>query len=313
MNTHAFTTDPAVFDRLRTRALMVGIAGLIAGGIGAILQPSQFWPSWLIGFMFCVGMTVGSLAMLMLQHMVGGLWGMAGRRIFEAASRLLPYCILLFIPIAFALPKLYIWAHPDAVRADEVLRHKAFYFQTWFFLLRAAMLALLIRVEPYASFLRPVMFHDIGKLMLAFIMLWAYFSFSQFLIIWAGNLPEEIPFYLARMRYGWGVVSLIIIFGHFVLPFCFLLSRELKRRPKRLAQVAWFIVAIRFIDLIWLVAPEFNQGTMWFPVSLANIGLPIGLFGIWVYLFAGQLRSRALLPANDPYFKEMLAHGHTGH
>jgi hypothetical protein len=341
-------------------------------------------------------MSLGCLAMLMLQHMVGGLWGMSTRRIFEAGSRLLPYCVLLFIPICFVLPTLYVWARPGAAAADEVLAHRGVYFHTWFFLLRAAIdfavwlfcaynlkrrtvqqdqgifaqtapdtrrfrvisapglllyvvlislasidwlmsldahwfstmfgfimvageglgslsfavavLALLATTEPLRSFLRPVLFHDLGKLMLAFVMLWAYFSFSQFLIIWAGNLPEEIIFYLARMRYGWGYVSLLIAFGHFVFPFCLLLSASLKRRPKSLARVAWYIIAIRLVDLIWIVSPEFNQGnTVAFPISIANVFLPIGMFGIWVFLFARTLRTRPLLPANDPYFKEMLA------
>jgi hypothetical protein len=396
MNTYALTTDPAVFDRLQSRGLIVGVAGLIIGGVGAALQPSQLWPSWLIGFMFCLGMTLGCLAMLMLQHMVGGLWGMSTRRIFEAGSRLVPYCILLFIPICFVLPTLYVWARPGAIAADEVLAHRGVYFHTWFFLLRAAIyfavwwfcayqlnrwsvqqdegkvaqteadtrrfrvisapglliyvvfislasidwlmsldahwfstmfgfvmvageglgalsfavavLALLAASEPLRSFLRPVMFHDLGKLMLAFIMLWAYFSFSQFLIIWAGNLPEEIIFYLARMRYGWGYVSILLIFGHFVFPFCVLLSASLKRRPKSLARVAWYLIAVRLLDLIWIVSPAFNQGnTVGFPVSISNVFLPIGMFGIWVFLFARLLRTRPLLPANDPYFKEMLA------
>jgi hypothetical protein len=148
--------------------------------------------------------------------------------------------------------------------------------------------------------------------MLAFVMLWAYFSFSQFLIIWAGNLPEEITFYLSRLQHGWQAVSLLIVVGHFVLPFCLLLSADLKRRPRLLARVAWFIVAIRLVDIIWLVAPNFNQGGM--PITLANIGIPVGLAGIWLFLFAGQLRKRALVPFNDPYFKEMLARGnHGGH
>jgi hypothetical protein len=96
------------------------------------------------------------------------------------------------------------------------------------------------------------------------------------------------------------------------LPFTLLLSRDLKRRPRLLAQVAWFIIAMRLVDIIWLVAPTFNHDG--FPISLANIGIPIGLAGIWVYLFAGQLRRRPLVPINDPYFKEMLADGqHAGH
>jgi hypothetical protein len=105
-------------------------------------------------------------------------------------------------------------------------------------------------------------------------------------------------------------VTLFLVFGHFVLPFCVLLSRDLKRRPNLLARVAWFIVGIRFLTDIWLVAPAFNQsGT---PISLANVGVPLALAGLWVWLFAQQLAKRPLLPVNDPYFKDMLLHGHEG-
>ena len=148
--------------------------------------------------------------------------------------------------------------------------------------------------------------------MLAFVMLWAYFSFSQFLIIWAGNLPEEIPFFLERLRGGWQYVSLLLVFGQFAMPFCLLLSRDLKRTAADARAARWFILAMRLVDLIWLVAPNFNHGG--FPISLANVGIPIALAGIWFYLFAAQLRRHPLLPVNDPYFKEMLAHGqHAGH
>jgi hypothetical protein len=400
METPVLASDVAEIDRLQQRGLIVGIAGLIVGVIGSLLQPAQFLQSWLIGFMFCLGLSLGCLSMLMTHHMSGGQWGLVTRRIFEAGSRLIPYCLLLFIPIAVMLPKLYLWARPDAVRADEILQHKHIYLNVPFVLIRAAiyflvwwgcsyyltrwsiqqdrgevavtipdtrrfrvvsapglviyvvtmslaaidwlmsldphwystifgfimvggqalfalsfaavMLALLAPREPMASVLRTENVHDIGKLMLAFVMLWAYFSFSQFLIIWAGNLPEEITFYLERLRYGWQYVSLLIVVGHFALPFCLLLSRDLKRRPRLLARVAWFIIAMRLVDLIWIVAPNFNHEP--FPVSIANVFLPIGLGGIWLYLFAGQLRRYPLLPFNDPNFKEMLAHGqHTGH
>jgi hypothetical protein len=400
METPVLASDVAEIDRLQQRGLIVGIAGLIVGAIGSLLQPAQFLQSWLIGFMFCLGLSLGCLSMLMTHHMSGGQWGLVTRRIFEAGSRLIPYCLLLFIPIAVMLPKLYLWARPDAVRADEILQHKHIYLNVPFVLIRAAiyflvwwgcsyyltrwsiqqdrgevavtipdtrrfrvvsapglviyvvtmslaaidwlmsldphwystifgfimvggqalfalsfaavMLALLAPREPMASVLRTENVHDIGKLMLAFVMLWAYFSFSQFLIIWAGNLPEEITFYLERLRYGWQYVSLLIVVGHFALPFCLLLSRDLKRRPRLLARVAWFIIAMRLVDLIWIVAPNFNHEP--FPVSIANVFLPIGLGGIWLYLFAGQLRRYPLLPFNDPNFKEMLAHGqHTGH
>ena len=400
MNTHALTTiDTAGIDRLQQRGLMVAVAGLVIGGIGVALQPDQFMPSWLIGFLFCTGLSLGCLALLMLQHMTGGQWGLVTRRIFEAGTKVLPFSILLFVPIAIFAPSLYVWARPEAVRTDEILRMKAPYLNLTFFLIRAAVyfavwlfcamllnkwsaaqdrgetaiteadtrrfrvvsapgliayvvlmslaavdwvmsiephwystifgfiivvgqtlsalafgvavLTIVSPREPMNRVLRASNFHDLGKLMLALVMLWAYFSFSQFLIIWAGNLPEEIPYYLTRLEGGWKHLSLALIFGHFMLPFCLLLSQDLKKRPKLLARVAWFIVARRLYDTIWLVAPPFHQdGAL--PIGLANVGIPLALAGAWVFLFAGQLRKRALLPVNDPYFKHMLAHPHQG-
>jgi len=155
--------------------------------------------------------------------------------------------------------------------------------------------------------LKPRHFHDLGKLMLAFVMLWAYLSFSQFLIIWSGNLPEEIPWYVKRTTGSWGYVAIALVLGHFVLPFVLLLSQDLKKRGKLLSRVAIFIICMRLVDLIWLVEPEFRPGTG-FPIHWLDITLPVGLLGIWLFLFIRNLRSRALLPVNDPYFKEAFAH-----
>ena len=138
MQTIAPPTASVELDRLQQRGLVVGIAGLAIGAVGAFLNPVQFLPSWLIGFMLCLGLTLGSLALLMLQHMTGGQWGLVSRRVFEAASRLIPFCLVLFIPIAVMLPKLYVWARPDAVAADEILRYKQIYLNVPFFLIRAA-------------------------------------------------------------------------------------------------------------------------------------------------------------------------------
>jgi hypothetical protein len=403
MTTHALTTiDTDRIGLLRQRGIVVAGAGLVLGVIGIVLRPSDFMPSWLIGFLFCTGMSLGSLSLLMTQHMSGGHWGLVSRRIFEAGTRLLPYCVLLFLPIAIFAPKLFLWAQgPQVVQADEMLRHKQLYLNVPFFVIRAAIyflvwlgcsmllnkwsaqqdrgeagvterdtlrfrvisgpglvvyvvlmslaavdwimsldphwystifgfimvagqalsalsfavavLAIFATREPMNSVLKAGHFHDLGKLMLAFVMLWAYFSFSQFLIIWAGNLPEEIPFYLRRFDGGWGYFSLLLAFGHFALPFCLLLSRDLKRRPHLLARVAWFIIAIRLVDLIWLVAPNFNPNTGGFmPVTLANIGVPLALAGVWLFLFAQQLGKLPMVPVNDPYFKHMLLQGHEG-
>jgi hypothetical protein len=137
-------------------------------------------------------------------------------------------------------------------------------------------------------------------------MLWAYLAFSQFLIIWSGNLPEEIPWYLKRMQGTWGAVALLLVLGHFALPFLLLLSRDLKRHSGLLSKVALAVLVMRLVDLIWLVAPAFaveDGGFHWLYVVL-----PVGLAGVWMAVFVRTLRSRALLPRNDPYFKEIFAH-----
>src|SRR5438034_3476037 len=123
----ATATDTTDIDQLQRRGLLVAIGGLALGAIGAFLQPAQLMPSWLIGFMFCTGVSLGCLALLMVQYMTSGQWGLVTRRIFEAGSRLLPFCALLFVPIAVRAPSLYLWARPDAVAADEILRHKHVY------------------------------------------------------------------------------------------------------------------------------------------------------------------------------------------
>jgi hypothetical protein len=173
-----------------------------------------------------------------------------------------------------------------------------------------AVLASLVPREPMSNIVRAGDFHDLGKLMLAFVMLWTYFAFSVFLFIWAGNLPDEMLFFLVGLRHGWGIVSLIVIAAQFAFPFAMLLSAPLKRHPKRLARLAWYLVAVRIVALIWIVAPNFNQGG--FPISLANVGIPVALGGLWVFLFAGQLKRYALVPINDPYFRQLLARGHHG-
>jgi hypothetical protein len=161
---------------------------------------------------------------------------------------------------------------------------------------------------------QPKLFHDLGKLQLTLVMLWAYFSFSQLLIIWAGNLPEEIPWYLERFRGIWRYIGIGIILLHFVLPFLLLLSRDLKRHANRLKWVALLLILMRVADLLWITVPEFqnrhgheNNHTiagLW--VYLAAL---LGVGGIWLWWFFGQLRQRSLLPLKDPQLAEALAAG----
>ena len=165
---------------------------------------------------------------------------------------------------------------------------------------------MLSRSEPMAHVLQPRHLHDLGKLLFAFIMLWAYFSFSQLLIIWSGNLPEEIVFYSARLHGGWGVVAVLLLLFHFALPFSLLLSRDLKRSARFLPMIAAAIIFMRAVDLFWLAGPEFfPQG---FHLSWLDFAAPLGIGGIWLSAFAAQLKQRPLLPLGDPKLAEALQH-----
>ncbi len=398
--------DVPALATLQQRSLVVGVLGVAAGLVGLVLSANadQFFRSWLIGFLFILSFALGSLALLMLQHLSGGQWGLVSRRIFEAASRTLPLVALAFIPILFGMRPLFLWARTEAVETDRILQMKAPYLNVPFFTVRAviyfafwmllvfllnkwsaaqdrgetamtpadsvrfrkvsapgllflvltvtfasvdwmmsvdphwystifglltvasqglsalaltiAVLAVLAPTGALAPVLGPRHFHDLGKLLLAFVMLWAYLSFSQFLIIWSGNLAEEIPWYLQRIRGSWGAIAILLVVGHFALPFALLLSRDLKRHGKLLSRVAMIVIAMRLVDLIWLISPSFGahgpagEGHTGFsiPIHWMDIAIPLGLAGLWLFLFARQLRSRPLLPVNDPYFKEAFAH-----
>jgi len=173
-------------------------------------------------------------------------------------------------------------------------------------------LTLLTRVSPYREIIKPTQFHDLGKLMLAFVMLFAYFSFSQWLIIWAGNLPEEIGFFLNRIHGGWGVVALIIILFHFALPFCLLLSRERKRAGSRLIGVAILLMCMRVVDIYWYVVPNFAHERGHFYLSIWYVVPVIAIGGLWLGFFFYNFRQRPLLPLYDPQIPNFLHQG-SGH
>lgn len=158
---------------------------------------------------------------------------------------------------------------------------------------------------PMSGFLQRRHVHDHGKLLLAFMMLWGYFAISQFLIIWSGDLPEEVGFFKDRFTGGWGAVALGIVFLHFVLPFFLLLSRDLKRDVRKLSTVAALLVVMRWADLYWLAAPAFSPGR--FRVHWVDLAAPLAMGGLWLWLFAGRLASCPLLPAHDPHLSEAIA------
>ena len=170
-----------------------------------------------------------------------------------------------------------------------------------------ALLVLLSKYEPMNRVLTPRHMHDLGKLLLANVMVWAYFSFSQFLIIWTGNLPEEIPFYLRRLTGGWWWLALLLVVGHFALPFALLLSRDLKRNFTLISRIAIFILFMRAVDIYWQTAPDALNGV--FAPSWMDLTVPIGIGGIWLAYFLFNLAQRPLMPLHDPHLEEALQHG----
>lgn len=389
--------DPSamnLLERLQKRSLLVGVIVSAIALIAAFLSPAQFFRSYLFGYIFWAGLALGSLAITLLHHLSGGLWGAVIRRVLESGTRTFPLLALLFLPLIPGLGDIYIWTDQQKIATDTILKHKSLYLNTPFFLARTvlyflvwfgmayllnkwsrqedeastpelqskfqflggiglllygltatfaavdwmmslephwfstiygllvivgqvlsafafviAVAAILIHYKPLSDVMSTVQFHDLGKLMFAFVMIWAYLSFSQFLIIWSGNLPEEIPWYLHRLHSGWQFIALFLVLFHFALPFLLLLSRETKKRPRILAIIATGVLFMRFVDLYWMVGPEFHHHGL--AVSVLDFLLPIAIGGIWLAFFFRQLKSMPLIPVNDPNLQEVLEHGRT--
>jgi hypothetical protein len=169
------------------------------------------------------------------------------------------------------------------------------------------------REKPFDSVITRDVIHDLGKLLFAFVMLWAYMQLSQFLIIWSANLPEEVPWYIQRLSGGWQFLALALVGFHFVLPFLLLLSRSLKRNAAMLARVAAGIFLVRLLDLYWLIAPDFQGhgagASHGLHVHWLDVVAPVFLGGLWLLMFTTELRSRPLLTPGDPELQEILAEG----
>jgi Ni/Fe-hydrogenase subunit HybB-like protein len=171
--------------------------------------------------------------------------------------------------------------------------------------LMIAVVVLLSRTAPMAGLIQKRHLHALGKLLFAFVMLWAYFDFSQLLIIWSGNQPEEITFYRARLYGEWGAVAVIVLVFHFFVPFFLLLSSDLKRNARLLPKVAMWMIFMRLVDLFWMTRPEFTARAV---PSWIDVVVPIGLIGLWVGFFAFNLKQLPLLPLGDPKLSEAIAH-----
>jgi hypothetical protein len=426
MNEAVRLPESIPWERIRQRALVTGLCGLVLCLFAAVISPSHALRAYLVAFNYWLGIALGCLVLLMLQHLTGGIWGLVLRRIFESGARTLGLLALLFLPLLLGLlplpilplrsqpnsywwdfllqpPLLYDWAGSS----DPKVLEKSWYLNVPFFLGRAAGYFIIwiviafflyawsvaqdrgsfddrrfrllsgpglvlyggtitfasvdwvMSLEPHwNSTIYPVIFavgqilqamafsiivliaissgergqlwpryrdadtartpsafekllgptrrRDLGNLLLAFVMLWAYTSFSQFLLIWSANLTEEIPWYLRRTRGGWQWLAWLLVAFQFSLPFLLLLSRDIKENPRRLAAVALLILVMRYLDIFWWIEPAFSDGVyFYFLVDLAAV---VGLGGIWIWHFLNQLDKLPLLPLHEPALTEGLAH-----
>jgi hypothetical protein len=171
----------------------------------------------------------------------------------------------------------------------------------------------LSKAEPFKTILRQTEQHDMGKFTFAFVMLNIYLAFAQFLIIWSGNLPEEIPWYLDRIRGHWGVIITLDFLFHWLIPFTMLLSRDIKRNKKRLIRVCQWMVFAKAFDLFWLIEPNFKDAARNLHFSwgiLEYIAVPVAMVSFWVAFFCNRLKTRPLVQTNDPHLAEILEPEH---
>jgi len=375
------------WDRLQLWAVVSIVAGvvlfvalsLVRYFVEGIHDFRQLFISYLVGYIFWLGVPLGGLVLVMMQYLTGGAWAVAMRRVLDAGSRTLWLLLILFLPVAGSLllgtQSPYTWAWPSTDVPEELheaLQEKAHYLDVPFFLVRAAVcfVAWLLLVfflhrwsvagrrlwavrlsgpglvvfgitvtvasvdwvmsleptwystiysalfamgeiltalavstcvvlllagegEPLAGRVRPEVMRDIGSLLLTFVMLWAYMSFSQFLLIWVGNLPEEIPWYLRRSRDGWQWVAICLAVLHFALPLLLLLFRDVKEHRRALLTVAGGLLVIRFVDVLWWIEPAVtHEGDYLF--WLLDIAAAVTLGGVWAWGFLALLRKQPL-------------------
>ena len=373
-------------DRVKIISAGFGVLGLAGCIAGWILAPADFFVAYLFAHFFFLGLSLGSLGLLMIHHLTSGYWGYSVRRFFESAVGNLTLLAVLFVPVFFGLVHLYSWKNPLVVAADEILRKKAYYLNTPGYIIRSAVVfvvwiviarlllkwsaeqdattsveptrklrtlsgpglviypvtmtfaavdwlmslekdwystmfavmicigqmlsalafvILLLSVAVRSRQLGPIIspeetLHKIGNLLLAFTMLWAYLEFGQLLIMWSGNLPHEISWYLNRVTGGWRWVCVFLFLFNFFIPFFLLLMRPVKRRVQTLASVAGCILIAHIVDVWWTIAPSLHPEH--FYVTWWAIFPFIGIGGIWSAAFLKNLESRPVVPLNDPRF-----------
>lgn len=370
-------------SRPATLALVAGFIG-IAGCIGAYLvDPTQFFFSYLTAFTFWASIGLGGLFFSMIHHLVDATWSVVLRRIIETLMYSLPVLLIFFIPVALGMSRLFHWTDSTLVASDHLLQGKSGFLNTGFFLLRtliyfgiwtflalrlyrlsrrqdnghdasitttwrkisapgmilfaltitfasidwimsldahwystifgayyfagAAMSAMAITLiiviflhknNVLRAAVTPEHYHDLAKLMFAFIVFWAYMAFSQYFLVWYANIPEETIWYKHRWEGSWKTISLIIVIGHFCVPFLLLITRAAKRSGNFLLFVAFYMLVMHYIDLYWLIAPNLHQHGAHF--SWFDITTLLAIGGPFFWYFWTRFTSAPIVPLGDP-------------
>ena len=371
--------------------LGVGLLGLTLTVFGWAVNTTQAAFSYHTAFMFWLSIALGALFLTILHHLVGAVWSVVLRRVFETMASMLPLMVLFFLPVLFGRSHLFEWLHPEAVAADALLQQKTAYLNLPFFLIRAALflgawsllsrwfyqkslendgsgddalIGRLRRLSPLAvilfaltltfaafdwlmsldahwfstifgvyyfsgcvvgalsvltlltlyfdkpGFLKGLVsvehYHDLGKLLFTFTVFWAYIAFSQYFLIWYANIPEETVWFSHRWIGSWKTITLLLVIGHFVIPFFLLIVRALKRNRLLLQVMSIWLLLMHWLDIFWLVMPNLHHHEA--HVSWLDVTATVGIGGVLIAVFYGRLSKHSLIPVNDPKLNESIKH-----
>lgn len=371
----------------------IGVAGLLISAVGWIINPEQFYFSYLVGWTFCISLALGGLFFVLIQHLAGASWSVVVRRISEALLWSFPMLAILGIPVLFGMHDLYHWTHlelfdPASEMYDSVIAGKqaylntpffigrlGFYFLAWSYLAHRlytlsirqdvapevsigkqlrrvsawglavtaittsfAAFDILMSLDPHwfstifgiyffsGSFMAimafmvlmamtfqkagmlegtitPEHYQDLGKFLFGFIVFWAYIAFSQYMLIWYANLPEETVFFRHRMEHGWEFNSGILLWAHFIIPFIVLISRSAKRSKFVLAFMSVWMLIMHWFDFHWIAMPVLHEHSTFHYLDFTTW---IGLFGLLVGAVMFRMSRHSLVPQRDPHLNESL-------
>lgn len=377
--------------KIRNIAYTLIATGLILGAIGLAVDFTHAIFNYLLAFVFILSLAIGALFLIALEYIVGADWSVPFRRINEFFAGMLPYLIILAIPLFLSLHTLYHWTHAEVVKSDAILQGKAPYLNEPFFLVRNIGFILIwslfyylmtrnsrnqdttgdqnltrkniklaagfipvfaltvtlssidwmMSLEPHwfstifgvyffagavvASFasvtltgtllkernmLNPKItedhFHNFGSLLFTFVNFWGYIAFSQYMLIWYANLPEETFWFLNRWEGGWIYGSILLIVVHFVVPYAMLLSQPSKMNIKRLKFVSIWLLCAHLIDLYWLIMPQMKSEQSGIMYIFIDIAFPIAAVGFVILIFYLNAKKQNVLPIGDPKLKRGL-------